>query len=512
LEIKGGNKLFDLIESKQVDKKLSNIIKNIIDYKSESNNEIKMDDSIFVINDTSCSFTDDDALLLIETSYYESDEEENYYLEFNSNKPIDSRPDDLDSLIMYLENTVNGDIQDYSIDDNGFCLNIKFEKPFNSAYFLKQKFLYFNDYKFQIEKQFKQPTTKQTNNLTTGRTIILSNLPIDIDLNTVRLFAENIALNNKVKCLVPSKIFANTYVIHFNDDINCDLMQQRLTRRPQLKNKQIHLTIPVQTNVLLLANYNLHNDEWINDSNHDFKALHKRQSFYFIEFESDKSKHDFEIKLDLHLNDLVYEDLYSYEFLKNTDLITTQLNETKQNETKSILSVLKIPFLILLFVIISFMVKNVKQNSNNETLKQEEKILTIHIDLNEKTDLKFLLFSPQNRLNEIRDDLKELNAILIMNRDDKNKLDIIPWLQIEQVNVDWYLRINKYLNQLPFKANELIIKNPIGTLDRLVYNRLRVELNKLDDLLWNSKYIITGFKDDVDQLVIKIEIENKKNF
>jgi len=461
LEIKGGNKLFDLIESKQVDKKLSNIIKNIIDYKSESNNEIKMDDSIFVINDTSCSFTDDDALLLIETSYYESDEEEeeNYYLEFNSNKPIDSRPDDLDSLIMYLENTVNGDIQDYSIDDNGFCLNIKFEKPFNSAYFLKQKFLYFNDYKFQIEKQFKQPTTKQTNNLTAGRTIILSNLPIDIDLNTVRLFAENIALNNKVKCLVPSKIFANTCVIHFNDDINCDLMQQRLTRRPQLKNKQIHLTIPVQTNILLLANYNLHNDEWINDSNHDFKALHKRQSFYFIEFESDKSKHDFEIKLDLHLNDLVYEDLYSYEFLKNTDLITTQLNETKQNETKSILSVLKIPF-----------------------------------------------------LNEIRDDLKELNAILIMNRDDKNKLDIIPWLQIEQVNVDWYLRINKYLNQLPFKANELIIKNPIGTLDRLVYNRLRVELNKLDDLLWNSKYIITGFKDDVDQLVIKIEIENKKNF
>lgn len=106
---------------------------------------------------------------------------ENYFLELNSNKVINS--DDLDTLIIYLENeaannintTDSSDIIDYKIADesNGYQLVIKFENVNSAEYLLSKKHIHFKDYRFQIAQLYTKPQHIKPND--DKRTIILSN-------------------------------------------------------------------------------------------------------------------------------------------------------------------------------------------------------------------------------------------------------------------------------------------------------------------------------------------------
>lgn len=90
----------------------------------------------------------------------------------------------------------------------------------------------------------------------------------------VKIFAENISLN-KVKFILKSKIFADTFVVKFSEDINIDLIKQRLARRPNLKSQKVELIIPKKTNIILLTGKYSDIDDIVLPDNCSIKSIHK---------------------------------------------------------------------------------------------------------------------------------------------------------------------------------------------------------------------------------------------
>ena len=296
--------------------------------------------------------------------------------------------DDLDTVIIYLENeagnnlfnTESSDIVDYQLDDDGFQLNIKFENKQSTEYLLNKKMIKFKDYHFQIAKKFQPPFQQYETNSDLKRTLILCNVPNEVDLNMIKMYGENIA-STKVKCIYSSKIFAYTYVLKFDDDLNLDLVKQRMRRRPMLRNQQIELILPEQTNTLLLHKQPLSEIDSLVWSTNSFKSIHKRRTFYFVQFETDLAKCDFEAKLNCMDSLLVKEDLFNYEFLnRNSQIKSThspcrnKKRISKSNCTNEFkLNELLLPLVLFTLVLIAYLCPT-KTSIRTQILKSDSEI------------------------------------------------------------------------------------------------------------------------------------------
>lgn len=353
----------------------------------QENEEINQEESLETIKTDVVSDSLNSDMLL-------SAHDENYSLELNFNKKLNQN--DLDTILIYLENeaannflnTESSDIVEYALAEDGYQLGVKFESKLSSDYLLNKKFLKFNDYQFQIAKKFQKPQQilSDNENKELKKTLVLSNISSDLDLNMIKMYAENIA-STKLKCINASKIFADTYILVYNEEINYDLVARRMSRRPMLRNRQVELVLPETTNILLVQTQPMSDLDDLVWSSSCVSSIHKRSSFYFLQFESHAAKCDFEAKLNSTKSLLVKEDLFNYEFLTRSSLVKSnspsgvgrRMSCTTRSEFK--INELVIPVFLFAIVLLTYLcpckstlkpqvleesTMNVNTNNNNE--------------------------------------------------------------------------------------------------------------------------------------------------
>ena len=139
-----------------------------------------------------------------------------------------------------------------------------------------------------------------------------------------------------------------------------------------------------------------------------------------------------------------------------------------------------------------------KINSNTEP---KIKLLKF-FDNSLENDLSFELKERQSSLK-----LQQINDIFELFCECTHDLpsDLIQFKQIKQ---KWELEIENFIKSFfkKFTIEKILIKYPNKVTNNLIYDKSKVTLTKMDDLVQNSWLEVAGFTDDVQKLIADIEI------
>ena len=136
-----------------------------------------------------------------------------------------------------------------------------------------------------------------------------------------------------------------------------------------------------------------------------------------------------------------------------------------------------------------------------------------NITLNDEPNLRVLFYWPEHQYGLFETDLLELNAR--PRKTGQMRLSIECILSLDEVTTEpeferivsnWKRDVDDYLNSYfeEFETKTIIIRDPVRSIEKITYNRLRVNVRRLDDFSWRGKVEVCGYKDEVTELVAKL--------
>ena len=265
-----------------------------------------------------------------------------YQVDICSLKPI--QEEDLEAILLLLENpkrSGGGEITSYELMQNNHLLKITYEKRISKQRVLQKCVHQFKQYKLIANdsalNSLALTRNRKYQQLEDKRTIILKNLPNNIDLDMIRLYGEYLVMNdnelNDVEDILLSNLFKNTCYIKFKLDYDYDKLIERVNKR-KLNNHSLEIMQTYNTNMILIK---LNNDfkTKLNSLDYDFNKYPFKsinESLVLTHGNKEIISNLVNIQDDIDSSEFSIEYLYNYDLLLNSDEL---VNNDEKNSSDS---------------------------------------------------------------------------------------------------------------------------------------------------------------------------------
>ena len=238
---------------------------------------------------------------------------------------------DLEVILLYLENFKacgGGDILSHHLDENKRLLKVVYEHNRAKMRVLQKKSLNFLHFKLIASEPVNESKLALND-----KTIIMQNVSSNANYDVVRLFAENLVINddsdNDVAQLTKSGLFKDTYYVQFKLSIDYEILMKRLQRRPSLCAQNVSLVQAYATNSILVNKYDTNNNlisveliemYFANRKRcgaESYISIREREASLILMYENQETINDIFSKKHLIQNqELIIEQLLNYQLLE----------------------------------------------------------------------------------------------------------------------------------------------------------------------------------------------------
>lgn len=381
-------------------------------------------------------------------------------------KPIEN--DELDIILMYLENknkSNGGNIINHEYDKTNQTLNLTYETQASKNGVLNKKFHKILEYSLFASEHVKSKNDlmkigvdkQQKKNF---KAIILSNILSNEDSSLLTLYAEYLVPDNEIIEVKSSKIFKDTFIIEFKEEVNYEQVLKRYLKRSSLRNQPVKLYQANETNSYFIQNP------------FDLQQQNLKTSDSFFVYIETMKVHLAINSNEMMINNAALEKFYSFEQLR--DLLPEILIEIKQEPHEIPLMPVEVKKEPQSFKFIEITVEN-----------------PLFVAL---SNCKQILADFDKNLNKINACLRQINEKVFKIEYIKNSSlqteDHDSWLEKVEYIIE---NFEKFINfaQIKFTTSSLP-KNAEDTISMLIKNKtdLHIYIN-------NSFVIMIGYENSV---------------
>jgi hypothetical protein len=278
----------------------------------------------------------------------------------------DIQQEDLEFIILFFENTKlsgGNDIVKHKLMKSNL-LEITYKYNESKQEVIKRYHFNYMDNTYQfvvIQPQLKNINLpNKINNM-----LIFANINVQ-NTTLLELFIsyliQDTSPSNSIERIEKSSFLRDVYYVFFKNDICFDYVLKRLTKKPQLKNKDVKIYEAFESTQLLITTSSRFNHKNFNDYEVEFDEyfsnkedqyyvlpLKNKSQFIILNFKLNNSLKEFRSKLHsiAHLNDFVIEECYNNElFEKHAEdylfsdvygaLNESPFNDNDQSENSSV--------------------------------------------------------------------------------------------------------------------------------------------------------------------------------
>lgn len=438
-----------------------------------------------------------------------------------SNRPIDE--DSIGPVIVFLENaraSGGGEILQFELEkEKKKILTVLYANNSVRDRVVIKKSLKFENYVFSVRKL----GLKTEYELDT-KTLILRNLKPNLEF--VEMFAENLVIihneDNEIVNIVQSRIFTDktTYYVRFKLDFDYEKVEKQLARNQTRFDRKIELVKAYKTDsvVIRMADPNeALNPEIISlyftnkelSGVGSFENMQEKEQYIILTLDSDETvKRCLALKHEISKKELLVEYFYNFDLVEFNEISSLDKKEISTKPVTENQAAQQ-----------SF----TSNQSTDEKFQYPNEVPSFQYDLNNQPNAFALKYWNGSQLYQLTGDLLDLDAAMgkitnqnrinIENTIDLKKLNFKSKREYENAVNDWQMKVKSKIESFfsEFNAQKIIIKNPDKFLTNIKYDKLKINVRKLDNNEINSEYEVAGFKEQVSRMIDLIKKENESN-